>query len=103
VRYCRAYWRGAVDCGAAGAASATKISTRRFLARPSGVLFSAIGSREPRPSIAMRLTPTPRATRESRVLAARFTESGLLIAPVPVLSVWPMMRAACGLAARAPC
>ena len=45
------------------ATSATKISTRRFMARPAGVPLSAIGWLEPRPSIAIRLDATPRATR----------------------------------------
>lgn len=53
------YWRAA----GAASGSATNTSMRRFLARPSGVLLSAIGSCSPRPSTAIRLLATPRAAR----------------------------------------
>ena len=43
--------------------SRKNISTRRFCARPLSVLFSAIGSRSPRPSIEMRDGETPRSAR----------------------------------------
>ncbi len=45
------------------AASAMKISTRRFIARPAAVVLSATGWREPRPSTAIRCAETPRCTR----------------------------------------
>ena len=43
--------------------SRRKISTRRFLALPSVVALLAMGSREPRPAVSMRLPDTPRSTR----------------------------------------
>lgn len=45
------------------ARSPRKISTRRLRARPASVLLSAIGSRSPRPAMAMRLGSTPRDAR----------------------------------------
>jgi|GEM_PF-2445817 len=47
----------------AGPRSARKISTRRFMARPSRLALVATGSRSPRPSIITRLGLTPRAAR----------------------------------------
>lgn len=47
----------------AGAGSATKISTRRFLARLVAVSLATNGSCEPRPSMVMRFAAMPRAVR----------------------------------------
>ena len=51
-------------------------STRRFLARPSGVLLSAMGALEPRPMTKRRSRITPPAvTRYSATDPARRSES----------------------------
>jgi DNA-binding transcriptional LysR family regulator len=48
---------------AQAAGSRSRISTRRFMARPASELLSATGSRSPRPSIWMRVDATPWAAR----------------------------------------
>ena len=53
----------AIAAPAQAAGSRRKISTRRLRARPASVLFSATGSRSPRPAVWTCEAGTPRSTR----------------------------------------
>ncbi|MDX1696832.1 MAG: hypothetical protein R3308_01025 [Thiohalobacterales bacterium] len=68
-----------------------RISTRRFLARPSRVALSAAGLDSPLPDVDSTRLFTPFDVRKVLTLAARCSESAWLQDSGPELSVWPMI------------
>ena len=79
--------------GACWFGACSRISTRRFWARPCAVASEAIGWLEATPVALRRLGATPRLVRYWATLAARCCDSGTLMRSPPVLSVWPTMLA----------
>src|SRR5215471_1353357 len=67
----------------------TTSSSRRFFARPSSESLEAIGFSGPLPAVVIRESATPSAARRFFTEAARSSDSFLLAAGSPVLSVYP--------------
>ena len=78
-------------CGIGSQSHFFTISTRRFFARPSSVLLSAIGFSCPQPVAVSLALSTPREMMAFITDFALFSESVLLNAAVPTLSVCPSM------------
>src|SRR5512147_2015418 len=71
-----------------------KNSIRRFMARPSAVVFGATGLSGPYPLVAILVAATPFATSHAFTASARACDSFTLVARFPVLSVCPPISTA---------